>query len=99
MWRLLPFFLLPEALESLKEINESVCPNDGFLDQVSCHYALFAPYCPLIFLLSRIFCNLQLKLFEEMGFKVDTSSPLYRRFRLKLLGGSFFILNLMLVPA
>jgi dual specificity phosphatase 12 len=29
---------------------------------------------------------LQLKLFEEMGFKVDTSSPLYKRFRLKLLG-------------
>uniref|UniRef100_A0A453KC68 protein-tyrosine-phosphatase n=1 Tax=Aegilops tauschii subsp. strangulata TaxID=200361 RepID=A0A453KC68_AEGTS len=51
---------LDEALESLKEINESVCPNDGFLDQ--------------------------LKLFEEMGFKIDTSSPLYRRFRLKLLG-------------
>ncbi|KAM0851976.1 hypothetical protein ACQ4PT_052049 [Festuca glaucescens] len=56
---------LEEALESLKEINESVCPNDGFLDQ--------------------------LKLFEEMGFKVDTSSPLYRRFRLKLLGQSYKI--------
>ncbi|KAF7071730.1 hypothetical protein CFC21_076989 [Triticum aestivum] len=54
---------LDEALESLKEINESVCPNDGFLDQ--------------------------LKLFEEMGFKIDTSSPLYRRFRLKLLGQSY----------
>ncbi|KAI4991772.1 hypothetical protein ZWY2020_040158 [Hordeum vulgare] len=54
---------LEEALQSLKEINESVCPNDGFLDQ--------------------------LKLFEEMGFKVDTSSPLYRRFRLKLLGQSY----------
>ncbi|KAK1629063.1 hypothetical protein QYE76_003378 [Lolium multiflorum] len=56
---------LEEALESLKEINESVCPNDGFLDQ--------------------------LKLFEEMGFKVDTSSPIYRRFRLKLLGQSYKI--------
>jgi dual specificity phosphatase 12 len=29
---------------------------------------------------------LQLKLFEEMGFKVDTSSSLYKHFRLKLLG-------------
>ncbi|KAF0907255.1 hypothetical protein E2562_015758 [Oryza meyeriana var. granulata] len=56
---------LEEALESLKEVNESVCPNDGFLEQ--------------------------LKLFEEMGFKVDTSSPLYKRFRLKLLGHSYKI--------
>uniref|UniRef100_A0A0D9XWN1 protein-tyrosine-phosphatase n=1 Tax=Leersia perrieri TaxID=77586 RepID=A0A0D9XWN1_9ORYZ len=56
---------LEEALESLKEVNESVCPNDGFLEQ--------------------------LKLFEEMGFKVDTSSPLYKRFRLKLLGQSYKI--------
>uniref|UniRef100_A0A0E0BNL1 protein-tyrosine-phosphatase n=1 Tax=Oryza glumipatula TaxID=40148 RepID=A0A0E0BNL1_9ORYZ len=56
---------LEEALESLKEVNESACPNDGFLEQ--------------------------LKLFEEMGFKVDTSSPLYKRFRLKLLGQSYKI--------
>ncbi|KAF8706473.1 hypothetical protein HU200_030746 [Digitaria exilis] len=56
---------LEEALESLKEINELACPNDGFLDQ--------------------------LKLFEEMGFKVDASSPLYKRFRLKLLGQSYKI--------
>ncbi|KAJ1274055.1 hypothetical protein BS78_05G033900 [Paspalum vaginatum] len=54
---------LEEALESLKEISESACPNDGFLDQ--------------------------LKLFEEMGFKVDTSSPLYKKFRLKILGQSY----------
>jgi dual specificity phosphatase 12 len=54
------YCLVSEALESLKEVNESACPNDGFLEQ--------------------------LKLFEEMGFKVDTSSPLYKRFRLKLLG-------------
>uniref|UniRef100_A0A0D9XNU2 protein-tyrosine-phosphatase n=1 Tax=Leersia perrieri TaxID=77586 RepID=A0A0D9XNU2_9ORYZ len=47
------------------EVNESVCPNDGFLEQ--------------------------LKLFEEMGFKVDTTSPLYKRFRLKLLGQSYKI--------
>uniref|UniRef100_A0A0D9XNU1 protein-tyrosine-phosphatase n=1 Tax=Leersia perrieri TaxID=77586 RepID=A0A0D9XNU1_9ORYZ len=56
---------LEEALVSLKEVNESVCPNDGFLEQ--------------------------LKLFEEMGFKVDTTSPLYKRFRLKLLGQSYKI--------
>ncbi|XP_020595690.1 dual specificity protein phosphatase 12 [Phalaenopsis equestris] len=31
----------------------------------------------------------QLKLFEEMGFKVDTASPLYKRFRLKVLGHSY----------
>ncbi|PUZ62858.1 hypothetical protein GQ55_3G020500 [Panicum hallii var. hallii] len=31
----------------------------------------------------------QLKLFEEMGFKVDTSSPLYKRFRLNILGQSY----------
>ncbi|CAN6373975.1 unnamed protein product [Urochloa humidicola] len=54
---------LEEALESLKEISELACPNDGFLDQ--------------------------LRLFEEMGFKVDTSSPLYKKFRLKLLGQSY----------
>ncbi|XP_062204126.1 uncharacterized protein LOC133906279 isoform X2 [Phragmites australis] len=54
---------LEEALESLKEISELACPNDGFLDQ--------------------------LKFFEEMGFKVDTSSPLYKQFRLKLLGQSY----------
>ncbi|CAN6362172.1 unnamed protein product [Urochloa humidicola] len=54
---------LEEALESFKEISESACPNDGFLDQ--------------------------LKLFEEMGVKVDTSSSLYKRFRLKLLGQSY----------
>lgn len=56
---------LEEALESLKEVYESVCPNDGFLEQ--------------------------LKLFGEMGFKVDTSSPLYKRFRIKLLGQSYKI--------
>lgn len=83
------FILFPEALESLKEINESVCPNDGFLDQVSFHYELVALYLTIFLLLSRISYTLQLKLFEEMGFKVDTSSPLYRRFRLKLLGWSF----------
>lgn len=54
---------LEEALESLREISESACPNDGFLDQ--------------------------LKLFEEMGFKVDTTSPLYKKFRLKILGQSY----------
>ncbi|URD97805.1 Dual specificity phosphatase, catalytic domain containing protein [Musa troglodytarum] len=49
---------MEDALESLREICESVSPNDGFLDQLS--------------------------LFEEMGFKVDTENPIYKRFRLKV---------------
>lgn len=84
-----PAYFLPEALESLKEINESVCPNDGFLDQVSFHYDLLIRLYHInirFILLSGMLYNLQLKLFEEMGFKVDTSSPLYKRFRLKMLG-------------
>ncbi|KAL5154762.1 Dual specificity protein phosphatase 12 [Glycine soja] len=48
-----------DALESLRQSCEFVCPNDGFLEQ--------------------------LKMFEGMGFKVDHSSPIYKRFRLKLL--------------
>ncbi|KDP29245.1 hypothetical protein JCGZ_16634 [Jatropha curcas] len=52
-----------DALESLKESCEFVCPNDGFLEQ--------------------------LKMFEEMGFKVDHASPIYKRFRLKVLGDSY----------
>ncbi|GMH08116.1 hypothetical protein Nepgr_009956 [Nepenthes gracilis] len=31
----------------------------------------------------------QLKMFEEMGFKVDHASPIYKRFRLKVLGDSY----------
>lgn len=31
----------------------------------------------------------QLKMFEEMGFKVDHASPIYKRFRLKVLGESY----------
>ncbi|KAB1222184.1 Dual specificity protein phosphatase 12 [Morella rubra] len=52
-----------DALESLRQSCEFVCPNDGFLDQ--------------------------LKMFEEMGFKVDHASPIYKRFRLKVLGESY----------
>ncbi|PON43607.1 Dual specificity phosphatase [Trema orientale] len=52
-----------DALESLRQSCEFVCPNDGFLDQ--------------------------LKLFEEMGFKVDRSNSIYKRFRLKVLGESY----------
>ncbi|CAK8543071.1 unnamed protein product [Lathyrus sativus] len=55
---------LEDALESLKQSCEFVCPNDGFLEQ--------------------------LKMFEEMGFKVDQSSPIYKRFRLKVLGENHF---------
>ncbi|KAJ6300651.1 hypothetical protein OIU76_021449 [Salix suchowensis] len=51
---------LEGALESLRQSCESVCPNDGFLEQ--------------------------LKMFEEMGFKVDHANPIYKRFRLKVLG-------------
>ncbi|KAB5519308.1 hypothetical protein DKX38_023627 [Salix brachista] len=51
---------LEDALESLRQSCESVCPNDGFLEQ--------------------------LKMFEEMGFKVDHANPIYKRFRLKVLG-------------
>ncbi|KAF4364620.1 hypothetical protein CsatB_019727 [Cannabis sativa] len=49
-----------DALLSLRQSCEFVCPNDGFLDQ--------------------------LKMFEEMGFKVDRSCSIYKRFRLKVLG-------------
>ncbi|KAG8372139.1 hypothetical protein BUALT_Bualt12G0035300 [Buddleja alternifolia] len=52
-----------DAIESLRESCESVCPNDGFLEQ--------------------------LKMFEQMGFKVDRASPIYKRFRLKILGDSY----------
>ena len=33
---------------------------------------------------------MQLKMFEDMQFKVDRASPIYKRFRLKVLGGFFF---------
>ncbi|XP_044505579.1 dual specificity protein phosphatase 12-like isoform X1 [Mangifera indica] len=52
-----------DALESLRQSCEFVCPNDGFLEQ--------------------------LKMFEEMGFKIDHASPIYKRFRLKVLGDSY----------
>lgn len=54
---------LDDALESLRQSNEAVCPNDGFLEQLS--------------------------MFEEMGFKIDHSSTIYKRFRLKVLGDSY----------
>ncbi|CAN4114189.1 unnamed protein product [Withania somnifera] len=49
-----------DAIKSLRQSCEFVCPNDGFLDQ--------------------------LKMFEEMGFKVDHASTVYKRFHLKVLG-------------
>ncbi|XP_075512816.1 uncharacterized protein LOC142548410 [Primulina tabacum] len=52
-----------DAIESLRQSCEFVCPNDGFLEQ--------------------------LKMFEQMGFKVDRASPTYKRFRLKILGDSY----------
>ncbi|KAE8651269.1 hypothetical protein Csa_002640 [Cucumis sativus] len=54
---------LEDALDSLRQSNEFVSPNDGFMEQ--------------------------LKLFEKMGFKVDYASPIYKRFRLKVLGESY----------
>lgn len=52
-----------DAIESLRQSCEFVCPNDGFLEQ--------------------------LKMFEQMGFKVDRASSTYKRFRLKILGDSY----------
>ncbi|KAL3637133.1 hypothetical protein CASFOL_019432 [Castilleja foliolosa] len=52
-----------DAIESLRQSCESVCPNDGFLEQ--------------------------LKMFEEMGFKVDHESLIYKCFSLKVLGDSY----------
>ncbi|KAG9454873.1 hypothetical protein H6P81_007777 [Aristolochia fimbriata] len=54
---------LEDALESLRLRCESVCPNDGFLEQ--------------------------LKMFEDMGFRIDHASPIYKRFRLKQMGESY----------
>lgn len=54
---------LEDALDSLRESCESVCPNDGFTDQ--------------------------LKMFEDMGFKVDHNSSIYKRFHLTQLGDSY----------
>ncbi|PRQ56543.1 putative phosphoric monoester hydrolase [Rosa chinensis] len=32
----------------------------------------------------------QLKMYEDMGFKIDHASPIYKSFRLKLLGESYY---------
>ncbi|CAI0452449.1 unnamed protein product [Linum tenue] len=58
---------LEDALESLRQSCESVCPNDGFLDQ--------------------------LKMFEDMGFKVDHGSSIYKRFHVKVLGMHFPLIS------
>ncbi|XP_004493393.1 uncharacterized protein [Cicer arietinum] len=63
-WFTVSLVFLEDALESLRQSCEFVCPNDGFLEQ--------------------------LKMFEEMGFKVDQSSSIYKRFRLKILGENHF---------
>lgn len=52
-----------DALKSLREQNEFVCPNDGFLEQ--------------------------LKMFEDMGFEVDHTSSIYKKFHLKILGEAY----------
>ncbi|ONH94849.1 hypothetical protein PRUPE_7G035100 [Prunus persica] len=56
-----------DALGSLRQSYEFVCPNDGFLDQVILLSAK-------ILLFSLIV--LQLKMYDEMGFKVDRASPI-----------------------
>eukprot|EP00268_Persea_americana_P014629 TRINITY_DN16548_c0_g1_i1.p1 TRINITY_DN16548_c0_g1~~TRINITY_DN16548_c0_g1_i1.p1 ORF type:complete len:355 (-),score=52.56 TRINITY_DN16548_c0_g1_i1:330-1394(-) len=52
-----------DALESLRQSCEFVCPNDGFLEQ--------------------------LKMFEDMGFKVDHDSAIYKKFHLNILGDAY----------
>ncbi|GFP95549.1 dual specificity protein phosphatase 12 [Phtheirospermum japonicum] len=52
-----------DAIESLRQSCETVCPNDGFLEQLA--------------------------MFEDMGFRVDHASPIYKSFRLKVLGDSY----------
>ncbi|CAN0922568.1 Dual specificity protein phosphatase 12 [Linum grandiflorum] len=59
---------LEDALKSLRESCEFVCPNDGFLDQ--------------------------LKMYEDMGFKVDHGSSVYKRFHVKILGMHSLLLSL-----
>ncbi|CAN1250740.1 Dual specificity protein phosphatase 12 [Linum perenne] len=62
---------LEDALKSIRESCEFVCPNDGFLDQ--------------------------LKMFEDMGFKVDHGSPVYKRFHVKILGTHLPLFSLGLI--
>ncbi|CAN1170611.1 Dual specificity protein phosphatase 12 [Linum perenne] len=58
---------LEDALKSIRESCEFVCPNDGFLDQ--------------------------LKMFEDMGFKVDHGSSVYKRFHVKILDTLLYHVN------
>lgn len=92
------FSVLADALESLKQSCEFVCPNDGFLEQVMLRnyvkliYLYFEAYhcgCMLLVFEEFLFYPpLQLKMFEEMDYKVDHASTIYKRFRLKVLGTS-----------
>nr|KJB46201.1 hypothetical protein B456_007G352400 [Gossypium raimondii] len=88
-----------DALESLKQSCEFVCPNDGFLEQVMLRnyvkliYLYFEAYhcgCMLLVFEEFLFYPpLQLKMFEEMDYKVDHASTIYKRFRLKVLGDCY----------
>lgn len=42
------------------------------------------------FYMYLLFVTVQLKMYEEMGFKVDHASPIYKSFRLKILGTLLF---------
>lgn len=83
-------YIPPDALESLRQSCEFVCPNDGFLDQVMQQNSLSHGWrdfmCVHYHKSMLFFFPYQLKMFEEMGFKVDHASPIYKRFRLKVLG-------------
>lgn len=54
-----------DALESLRQSCDFVCPNDGFVEQ--------------------------LQMFEKMGFKVNQDSPIYKKFRLRVLGKFIYL--------
>ena len=87
------------ALESLRDCCEFVSPNDNFLEQVrevlcrqELHVILHLMHYTLSFssvnfiIMAITFAYLQLKMFEEMNFKVDRGNPKYKRFRLRILG-------------
>lgn len=95
-------YIYADALGSLRQSSQFVSPNDGFMEQVLLeilliHFKTTRTFVQTFNALesypSLLITNLypfQLKLFEEMGFKVDYASPIYKRFRLKILGMLWF---------
>lgn len=95
----LSLYCAADALESLRQSCESICPNDGFLEQVIEGNAISSSdfWDSIISLLHHVYVTdskclffsfllWQLKMFEDMGFKVDHANPIYKCFRLKVLG-------------